>query len=514
MRRTMGSLQAPRGVVAARPPSLGAGLEDELAGLREDGRLVFGAGGGVVEEGVQGVVVGWLLVGPPRPLRRAGGGAPVFQLVGELLGLGGGEAGFGLQPLRALRGLDREDLLDGEPLAALGAHGLRLHALDVVAHQRFVDAADLLDVERLVAEAVALEDDEALEHGVHGAVVDGGYYYLGLELGLVQRGRARRDALEERVAVRVEEVAAPRRHVQLAVIDAREHRAEEDEELAPRAVALRHGVGVRAGVLLQALEEAEHAEVLGVGRVLDREQAPILREEQEDEAQHDREQAAVDVVVLALEGVREDLAEALGVALGRGLEGGEQDLERVEDLARQLVRDVRLALAALLEQRARGGVLEAAEEAVRAQQRDEGVEDRAAADLRHVRQAEGEVARGLAVRGVDEAELLAVREQAEGDAHVAKEAIELRGRRVTPLARDRLRRVEVEAGRVVLGEVPEEQLVRGAGLGGLGGVGALGEVDGLLLLEREGGPQELVRLGDVEAQRGGEGRRRRRRGRA
>jgi len=51
-------------------------------------------------------------------------------------------------------------------------HGRRWNAHDVVAHERLVDAPDLLDVERAVREALPLEDEELLEDLEHGAVVD------------------------------------------------------------------------------------------------------------------------------------------------------------------------------------------------------------------------------------------------------------------------------------------------------------------------------------------------------
>jgi hypothetical protein len=54
-------------------------------------------------------------------------------------------------------------------LQADGGAGRRL---DVVAHEALVDGADLLDVEGAVGEALAFEEEEALEDLVDGAVVD------------------------------------------------------------------------------------------------------------------------------------------------------------------------------------------------------------------------------------------------------------------------------------------------------------------------------------------------------
>jgi hypothetical protein len=64
------------------------------------------------------------------------------------------------------------------------------------------------------------------------------------------------------------------------------------EQAGPGAEAAVHRVGVGGGVALELLEEAEHAVVLGVDGVVDGEQAAVLGEEHEDEAEEDGEQAA------------------------------------------------------------------------------------------------------------------------------------------------------------------------------------------------------------------------------
>ena len=267
---------------------------------------------------------------------------------------------------------------------------------------------------------------------------------------------------------------------------------------------------MRAGLLLEAREEAEDAEVLLVERALDREERAVLGEEEEHQPQHHGQQAAVDVAARALERVAEERAEAVGVALGRGLEAREQHLERVEDLAGELLGDVRLAPAALLEERGEGDALVDAEEALDVEERDERVEDRPAAHLRHVAQPERDVPGALAVGRVDEPQLVAVGEQADRDAHVAEQPVELRGRRVAPLAARRLGGVEREpeprrARAAELGrrrEVPDEHRVGRARLRRPGGVGALRHLEVELLVQRERRPQHLVRLGDVEREGG------------
>ena len=52
------------------------------------------------------------------------------------------------------------------------AHARPREALHVVPHQRFVDGADLLNVERLVTEPLSLEDDQLVEHAEERLVVN------------------------------------------------------------------------------------------------------------------------------------------------------------------------------------------------------------------------------------------------------------------------------------------------------------------------------------------------------
>ena len=43
-------------------------------------------------------------------------------------------------------------------------------ACETEAHHRFIDGADLLDIERAVGDALAIEEEEALEEAEDGAV--------------------------------------------------------------------------------------------------------------------------------------------------------------------------------------------------------------------------------------------------------------------------------------------------------------------------------------------------------
>ena len=74
--------------------------------------------------------------------------------------------------------------------------------------------------------------------------------------------------------------------------------AKQNEKLRPGAEALVHGVRVKGGVFTQALVETGERVVPDEGLVL-RQHAALLGIEEEDEAQNDGEQAAIDVVAIA-----------------------------------------------------------------------------------------------------------------------------------------------------------------------------------------------------------------------
>ena len=88
------------------------------------------------------------------------------------------EAGGFFEPLGALGGFDCEKLGGGEPdgfaVAVIRAdpHRRFVGAEYVKAHQRLVDAADLLDLQGPVREALALELDERMEKLIDAFVVD------------------------------------------------------------------------------------------------------------------------------------------------------------------------------------------------------------------------------------------------------------------------------------------------------------------------------------------------------
>jgi hypothetical protein len=389
----------------------------------------------------------------------------------------------------------------------------------VVAHQRLVDGADLLDVEGAIAEPLALEDDEALEHGMHDAVVDLGRAQLGAGLGVHDRGGAAGQAtFEEGVAAGVEEATAAGRQHEVAVAHADEHAAKEREEAAVGTEAVVHRLGVHAGVVDELRVEALHGHVLGVGRVGDRQQALVLGVEQEHEAQHDAEHALIEVVVRGIEGGVEP-GDVLALAGGGGFEALEQDLDGLEHLRGEVFGDVGLAASTLAQQTLERVLGRGLVGAAGVEDELEGGEQRATGWLREVGEAEGQV-RGRLARGrVHEAKRATVAEQADRDAGRSQESLELGGRRVAPRAGLGLGLVEVEAERAgVVAQVPHEREVgagvarargrrrmRARGCGREGGEGIVGVGLEGAAGDRKAGPDVLAAFFGVEGQLGGQG---------
>jgi len=120
------------------------------------------------------------------------------------------------------------------------------------------------------------------------------------------------------------------------VRDAEEDGPEEGDEPAVGAEAQVHRLRVHGRVLGEALVEPEHAQVPRVERVLDGDEALVLDVEGEDQAQHDGEDALVEVIARLLErGAQPVGAIAAAVARRGALEALEEDLDRLEDLRRR-----------------------------------------------------------------------------------------------------------------------------------------------------------------------------------
>ena len=119
-------------------------------------------------------------------------------------------------------------------------------------------------------------------------------------------------AFEEKVAVRIEEVALARRNAHSTMAAALVYEAEESQQLRPRAIPLVHGVRVSASVGTQPLIEAGHRVVVRVYRIGGKE-AAVLRIQQKHQAQQRGEQAGVDQVRVPRQDVVEQSPMHLGV---------------------------------------------------------------------------------------------------------------------------------------------------------------------------------------------------------
>jgi hypothetical protein len=216
--------EGARGVVAGGTSALLPRLEDEAArGARRVGAAYAERGGELGREGLVG-----------RGARRGGAeegvhprdlSAREIALVFEVaiaFGLGAGAEGGDLDPHAGLADPD----------------GRARDAEDVVAHEGLVDAADLFDVEGAVGEALAAEEDEALEDLVEGAVVEAGEVNRGAGGRVADGGGpVRLAALEEGEGVGIEELAAAGGEGEVAVARAEVDRAGEGREVAVGAEA-------------------------------------------------------------------------------------------------------------------------------------------------------------------------------------------------------------------------------------------------------------------------------------
>ena len=224
-------------------------------------------------------------------------------------------------------------------LRRLDGDGPALGHTEVEVHHRLVDAADLFDIQATIAEPLAVEDQQVLEHAVNHAIRDM------RDLGLVVQppGRFPRPAFEEVVAVRVEQVSLAGRNPQAAMTAAIIDHAEQRQQLRPGPVALVHRVGVPAGVGPQPLEQPGDRVEVGVDRIA-RQEVAVLGEKQEHQPHEHRQEPSVYVVGVFAEHVGEKLA--LAVVVGR-LESADQLIEGGQDLLGELRGDDVLVFAAV-----------------------------------------------------------------------------------------------------------------------------------------------------------------------
>ena len=183
---------------------------------------------------------------------------------------------------------------------------------------------------------------------------------------LLAPARARRAALEERVAVGVEQPAAVGGQAQRVVLDSAVHGAEQREHAVPGGGrALQRILAVAVGALLQLRAQRARRQRLVVARIVDRQQPPLLGDEQEHQSHHHRDRAAVDLGALE---VLQQLAVAVAVL---AVERRDQQLDGAADLRAELVGDLLLAAGALLQQRRQPLLDRQREEPAGAEQRDE-----------------------------------------------------------------------------------------------------------------------------------------------
>jgi hypothetical protein len=195
---------------------------------------------------------------------------------------------------------------------------------------------------------------------------------------------------------------------------------EEDEELGPGPEALVHGVGVEGGILAETLVEAGEPVVLREG-ILVGEDVALLGVEEEDEAEDDGEEGAVDLVGIPAEGIGEELPP--GAIVG-GLDAAEELVESVKDLLGELLGDLVLELAALGEEPGESGRGRAGEEPGLGEEEVKGVGEGTTGGEEHLGDTEVHPAGALAVGGGDKAEDAPVGEEPGGDAGPTEETLE------------------------------------------------------------------------------------------
>ena len=226
-------------------------------------------------------------------------------------------------------------------------------------------------------------------------------------------------ALEERVAVGVEQHAVAGGHRRLASLRAVVDHAEQDEQLGPGAVALVHRVRVAGVVLAQALVQSRER-VVAQERLVLREHVALLGVEQEHEPEDHGQQRPVDLVGVLGERCAQQLA--AGGVVG-GLEAAQQLVQRVQHLLGELLADLVLELAAALQERRQPFRARPGEQRVLPEQQAQRGADRPARGLDHVGDLEVEPARALAARRRDEPQRVAVEEEPSGDGAVAQQPL-------------------------------------------------------------------------------------------
>ena len=130
------------------------------------------------------------------------------------------------------------------------------------------------------------------------------------------------------------------------MLDPAVHRAEQRQDPVPRrSRALERVLALAVGLLLELCAQRARGEGLRVAGVVDRQEAPLVGDEQEHQPHHHGHRSAVHLGLLES---REQLAVALAVLV---VERGDEELDGAADLAAELVGHLLLLARALREQR-------------------------------------------------------------------------------------------------------------------------------------------------------------------
>ncbi len=423
--------QCARGVVRAGAAALGAGLEHHRPRRHNVGR------GRHIDDRAQRVV----------QVGDTGCGRERLVHAGRRLTLG-----LLLHPARPLRRrrLQQHIKADRRRRAVfLGGADRQRPArsrLQPKAHHRLVDRADLLNIKRPVRDPLAVEQQQLLQGLIDRAV---GHPWRDDALMLLTHA-AGRAALEEGEPIRVEQHAVAARQLQIAGLHAVVDHAEKHQQARPGSIALLHRIRVERSVFTQLLVQPGQRVALLPDLVV-RQHVPLFRVEQEDQAQDNGQQPAIDQVGLVAQGVAQQRATGLRVG---GLEAAQQHIERVEHLLGQSLTDLILELAARLQQRSQALLAGQGQQALLAEQQAQGSHDWPTGGLHHFRKPEVQPARALATRGRDQAQRNAVAEQAGAHPALAQQPFHApawRGLQTAMLARHL---IKVLAG----GQHPHQQL--------------------------------------------------------
>ncbi|MCP9985628.1 hypothetical protein LUX01_01835 [Streptomyces sudanensis] len=196
---------------------------------------------------------------------------------------------------------------------------------------------------------------------------------------------------------------------------------EGDQAVPGGGGVLQGGLALLVGAGLQLVAQEARRVGAGVHLVVGGEQAAFLGEEEEDQAHHDRDRAAVDLARADAGGVQAGRAVLDGAGVGAPY-GVDEEFDGLADLDAEGLGDVLAGGEAGLEEpRQRLGFV-VREEAAAAQQGGEGADDVAFGGLVPADGVEDGGGGDAAERGPDQAPPAAVGDEAEGDAVVAQQA--------------------------------------------------------------------------------------------